>query len=266
LAQSLKPLGQVFVISPDREQSGVGTAITLHHPVRIMEWPSPVKDVTAYAVEGTPSDCTIVALESLIGKRIDVFFSGINEGANLGDDVFVSGTVAAAWQAYFRGIPAIAMSVAALRDLKYEVATQLAKVIAIKVAEGALPKPLFLNINVPNLPIKNVQGIEITRLGGQGFLDIVSEGNDGRRKWYWIARSRPTPNVEEGTDIWAVRNARVSITPFNSHLTEPQHIETLNELKESFLEPLRPKGLASRPAPPPRPFPPPRPSEDNMGG
>ena len=265
LAEALEPLGQVVAIAPDREQSGIGTALTLHHPVRVLEVASPLKSVTAYSVEGTPSDAVILALESFVGRKVDLLVSGINEGANLGDDIFVSGTVGAAWQAYFRGVPSIAVSVTALHNVRFEVATEIVRMMAIKIGEDSLPKPLFLNINVPNLPLRQIQGIEVTQLGRRGFMDIVSEGTDGRRRWYWIARSRPTVQLEEGTDIWATRSARVSITPLQANLTAVDHIAPLSALAHSFLQSFQERGLASEPAPPRNPI---RadPTVDNLGG
>ncbi len=265
MAEALEPLGQIVAIAPDREQSGIGTALTLHQPVRVTEWASPLKGVTAYAIEGTPSDGVILALESLVGRKIDLLVSGINEGANFGDDIFVSGTVGAAWQGFFRGVPSMAVSVAALHNVHHEVAAEITRMLAVKVGEDSLPKPLFLNVNVPNLPLKQIQGIEVTELGKRGFMDIVSEGNDGRRRWYWIARSRPTTQQVQGTDIWAVRNARISITPLHANLTAYYQVDSLKSLRDSFIESLHQQGLGSEPAPPRNP---PRadPTQENLGG
>ena len=117
--QALREVGDVVVAAPDREQSGVGTAITLNNPVHVREVMPLIEGVRAYAVEGTPADSTILGVESLVGEKIDLVVSGINPGANMGNDVFISGTVGAALQAFFRGIPAIAVSVTALKDVHF---------------------------------------------------------------------------------------------------------------------------------------------------
>ena len=178
------------MVAPDREQSGVGTAITLAQPLRVTEIPPHVEGVPTYAVEGTPSDSAIVALQTLIEEPVDLVVSGINKGANMGNDVFISGTMGAALQAHFRGIPAIAISVAALRDIHFDAAAQVARLLAQNVADGTLTAPLLLNVNLPNLPPERIRGVSLTRLGRRTYMDVVNEGDDGRRKYYWIARGQ----------------------------------------------------------------------------
>ncbi len=216
---ALRDVADVTVVAPDREQSGVGTAVTLAQPLRVVEFPPYVEGIPAYAVEGTPADSAIVALQTIVQEPVDLVVSGINKGANMGNDVFISGTMGAALQAHFRGIPAIAISVAALRDVEFEAAARVARLLAEAVAEGRLSAPLLLNVNLPNVPAERIRGVSLTRLGRRTYMDVVNEGDDGRRKYYWIARERPGWTLERGLDVWAVRRRRISITPIDTDLT-----------------------------------------------
>lgn len=240
LAESLSEAGEVTIVAPDREQSGVGSSITMHHPVRITEVRSQVNGIKTYAVEGTPSDSVIVALNHLLDGDVDLVVSGINEGANLGNDVFVSGTVGAAFQGYFRGIPSFAISITALKELQLDVASRLAALLAVKLAEGALPRDLLLNINLPNLPMEEIKGIEITRLGRKSYTETIREGEDGKRKYYWIVRGKPAGEAFEGTDIWAVRNQRISITPLHTDITSHKGMALLGGVASDLLKVLQP--------------------------
>ena len=214
LAESLCDLGQVVVVAPDRDQSGIGTARTILEVVRVHEAVSRIEGVPAYAVQGTPADCVILATETLSAEPFDMVVSGINAGANMGLDVFDSGTVGAALQGYFRGKPSIAVSVASLTDVLYDVAAEVARGLAEAIAANeGLREPLVFNVNVPNVESGQIEGAEITRLGPKAYLEGVEQGHDGRRTHYWIRHNRPTGiNAIAGTDIWAVRNNRVSIT------------------------------------------------------
>ena len=217
LAESLRELGQVIVVAPDRDQSGIGTARTLLEVVRVHEAASRVEGVPAYAVQGTPADCVILATETLSPEPFDLVISGINAGANLGLDVFDSGTVGGALQGYFRGKPSIAVSVASLTDVLYDVAAEVALGLAEAIAKKeSLREPMVFNVNVPNVERGQIEGAEITRLGPKAYLEGVEQGHDGRRTHYWIRHNQPTgEDAGEGTDIWAVRNNRISITPFD---------------------------------------------------
>lgn len=217
LVKELQSIGTIMVVAPDREQSGVGTSVTLHRPVRVHPVQPLVTGIKAYAVQGTPTDGVIIAVRWLIKDSIDLVISGINEGANLGNDVFISGTVGAALQGYFYGIPSVALSIAAFEDFYFDGATKLAKLLAVKVKAGVLPERLMLNINVPNLPLEKIEGLEITRLGERAYSDLVEHGHNGRREYYWIRRGEPQWYINQGTDIWALRQNRISITPlFNN--------------------------------------------------
>ena len=238
LVAALKEAGQVVVVAPDREQSAVGSSVTLHQPLRAREIDPPVSGVKSYSVEGTPADSVILALKNLVDSEIDLVVSGINEGANLGDDVLISGTVGAALQGYLNSIPSIAVSVGALEDVHFDPAARLAVVLARLVAKGALPKRMLLNVNLPNLPLSQIKGIELTHLGRRSYGDMIQEGHDGKRKYYWIVRGKPEWKPEEGTDIWAVLNDKISITPLHAVATSSRVLSILKELSPTILREL----------------------------
>jgi len=236
--EALRDVAEVVVVAPDREQSGVGTAITLSQPIRATKVVPRVSGIDTYAVEGTPSDSAIVALESLIEGPVDLVVSGINQGANMGNDVFISGTMGAALQGFFRDIPAIAISVAALRDVHFAPAAQMVRLLAQAVADGRLLPPLLLNVNLPNVPVEKIKGVSLTHLGRRTYMDVIKEGDDGRRKYYWITRERPGWVLEKGLDVWAVRRRRISITPLHTDLTSnvvPSGIRDITrEIRRTF--------------------------------
>jgi 5'-nucleotidase len=238
-AKALRPLGQVLVCAPDRDRSGIGAALTLRAPIRVTLVPSLVEGVEAYAVEGTPADAVIIATEVLWKNPPDLLVSGVNQGANLGEDILLSGTVGGALQGWLRGIPSIAISLCTLNDFIFTPAALLLRLLAQQIGEGALPRPLFLNINLPNLPLEQLEGVEITRMGKGGYAAVVREEGDGWRKWYWISRSRPNWEEVVGTDIWAVRHRRVSITPLSTDLTAHPLLPTLEALAGALREGLR---------------------------
>ena len=230
LAESLKSVGEVVVVAPDREQSGVGCSVTLHQAVRSTPVASLVDGVDTYAVEGTPGDSVILATSTLVKEPIDLVVSGINSGSNLGNDVLVSGTVGAAFHGYFRRIPSIALSVISLTDIYLDAASRLASLLALRVKEGILPKEILLNVNLPNKPIDEIKGVLVTRLSGNSYSEVVEEGKDIRRRYYWINRARPVWQMEEGTDVWAVQNDYISVTPIHSNLTDHSQLPQLEKL------------------------------------
>ena len=212
-ARTLKNAGDVFVVAPDRDQSGIGTAMTLLDVLRVNDEAPLVEGVTAVSVQGTPADCVILATEALYDEPFDLLVSGINQGANLGHDILLSGTVGAALQGYLRGVPSIAMSIASLTDLKYEAAAETARALAESISANGLEGPLLINVNLPNVTPAELKGVEMTTLGESAFMPSVQKEGDARRSHYWIKQNRPnTKPPAEGTDVWAVRNGRVSIT------------------------------------------------------
>ncbi|MEK7848188.1 MAG: 5'/3'-nucleotidase SurE, partial [Chloroflexota bacterium] len=224
LVRSLREVAEVVVVAPDREQSGVGTSISLHNPLRVTRPHPPVEGVETYAVEGTPGDAAILALGHLVKGGVDLVVAGINEGANLGNDVYISGTVGAAFQGWFYGLPSVALSVAALQDVKFEAAARLAPLLAGLFAKEKLPRNLLLNVTLPNLSLYDIQGIEVTRLARRSYADVVQEGWDGKRQYYWIVRGKAEWQDEPGTDVRAIRMGRISLTPLTSN--NPQLLST----------------------------------------
>ena len=239
-ARALCQVGDVFVVAPDRQQSGVGSSLTLHSPLRVREVPAQIylagdsydalNSVTAYAVEGTPGDSCVLALESIVGA-VDLVVSGINPGSNLGWDVMVSGTVGGALQGYVRGFPTVAISVGAVQDPHLEVAAQLLQHLGQRVRDDPPATCFFLNINVPNLALEQISGIQVTRLGDRSYGETVRQESVGPDKRYWIARNRPIPgNPHQDTDIWALKNSWISVTPLRpsmGSLEEMGEIELL---------------------------------------
>jgi len=203
LVKELKSIAQVIVVAPDREQSAIGTAVTLCQPLRIQRVKPMVPDVETYSVEGTPADSVILALGKLVRNKIDLVVSGINQGPNLGDDVLISGTVGAALQGYLRGFSALAISIGSVDSPYLDNAAKLAALLAKKIDANALPSSIFLNVNLPNLPLAKVKGIKITQLASGSHTDTVEEGHDGKRTYYWLVRQKINKSTNERTDIWA---------------------------------------------------------------
>ena len=218
LARELKQLARVVVVAPDREQSGLGTAVTLHQPLRVQKVRPLVPEVEAYSVEGTPADSVILALGKLLKSQIDLVVSGINSGPNLGDDVLISGTVGAALQGYLRGFPALAISIASVDNLYLDNAARLAALLVRKLANSSLPSDIFLNVNLPGLSLEKIKGIKITKLASKSHIDTVEEGHNGRKAYYWLVRQQINKDADRKTDIWAIEKGNISITPLHTDL------------------------------------------------
>ncbi len=216
LVKELKSIAPVVVVAPDREQSAIGTAVTMYQPLRVHRVKSVVAEVDTYAVAGTPSDCVILGLSMLARNKIDMVVSGINHGPNLGDDVLISGTVAAALQGYLRGLHTLAISAVDSRWL--DTAARLAALLSKWISTNSLPGKVFLNVNVPDLPPAEIKGVKITRLASGTHTDVVRERNDGKRKYYWLVRHKTDKVADNQTDVWAVEQSNISITPLHADL------------------------------------------------
>jgi len=221
LVKELKSLAQVVVVAPDREQSGTGTAVTLRQPLRIQRVKPLVPEVEAYSVGGTPADSVILALGKLIENKIDLVVSGINQGPNLGEDVLISGTVGAALQGYLRGFPSLAISVATVDSQCLDNAAKFAALLAKKVEANFLPTNILLNVNLPNLPLAEIKGVKIARLASKSHANTVEERMDGAGEYYWVMREKIAKNTDGKTDIWAIEQGNIAITPL--------HIDLLND-------------------------------------
>lgn len=224
LAEQLQTLGRVAVVAPDRERSAVGHALTLHSPLRAEEIG---KD--RWAVSGTPTDAVILGICTLLQEKPDLVISGINKGGNMGDDLTYSGTVAAAMEATLMGVPAIAISLAA-QNFKYDdfaEAAGVARRLATTVLEHGLPADTFLNINVPD---RKPLGIRVTRQGKRIYEDAVIENRDPRgRAYYWIGAGALDFQDLAGTDLNAVHNGYVSVTPLHLDLTNYAAMDRLRQ-------------------------------------
>jgi 5'-nucleotidase len=238
LVKELKNIARVVVVAPDREQSAVGTAVTLWQPLRVRKVNPTVPEVEAYAVEGTPSDSVMLAFGSLVKDKLDLVISGINQGLNLGDDVHISGTVSAALQGYLHGLPSLAISIARGDKLHLDSAAKFAARLAPRIITSSLPSPIFLNINLPNLPLAEIGRAQITRLTHDSHINTIEEGHDGKREYYWLVRQRRNHIAEPNTDVWAIEKGNISVTPLLTDQTsdlsailESLCSELLQELK-----------------------------------
>ena len=230
LVRELKNIAEVTVAAPDREQSAIGTAVTLRQPLRMQKIKPMVPEVEAYSIDGTPSDSVILALGKLVKDEIDMVISGINHGLNLGEDVHISGTVGAALQGYFRGCPAMAISAPYGNEQSLDAAARVATILAEKIATISLPTKIFLNVNTPGPIRSEIAGVKITRLARESHLNTVEEGNHGQQKYYWLVRQRISEATDNGTDIQAVEQGYISVTPlYFSHVEKPPH-HILNNL------------------------------------
>ena len=220
LEKALAGLGEVHVVAPLTEQSGTSRAITLRRPLRYES-----KGMRRYAVDGTPADTVMMAVSQILDFRPDLAIAGINSGPNLGENIYYSGTVAAAAEAAKYGIPAIALSVNARQDIDYEPVAAFAVRIAAKVIEDGLPNGVALNVNVPH---PWTGGIEITRQSQKISRNLMVETADPHgRPYYWMHEEVPLHDAEPGTDYAAIRDGHVSITPIRFDHTEEALLEPL---------------------------------------
>ena len=238
LADGLRDAGhEVLVVAPDRDRSGASNSLTLDMPLRVV----PVGD-TVWRVHGTPTDCVHVAITGMLELEPDIVVSGINNSANLGDDVIYSGTVAAAMEGRFLGLPAVAMSLVT-RDHKgahYDTAARAAVEIVARLAADPLPADTILNVNVPDLPWDEVDGFEVTRLGNRHRAEPCVPLEDPRgRTWWWIGGAGPEQDAGPGTDFHAVRTRHISITPIHVDLTRYQALEQVSSWVSSLEADLR---------------------------
>ncbi len=224
LAQGLREAGHdVLVVAPDRDRSGASNSLTLDSPVRVVQ----VDDRT-WRVHGTPTDCVHVAITGMLEQEPDIVVSGINNTANLGDDVIYSGTVAAAMEGRFLGLPAIAMSLATTdhRGEHYQTAARAAVEIIARLKTDPLPADTILNVNVPDIAWEDVSGFQVARLGNRHRAEPCTSQEDPRgRTWWWIGAAGAAQDAGPGTDFHAVRTGNISITPINVDLTRYQALE-----------------------------------------
>lgn len=215
LAEALDAVGDVWVYAPDRQQSAVGHGVSLHRPLRV----TPFKE-RWYMVDGTPTDCVMLAVRDLLGMRPDLVVSGINPGANLGDDVTYSGTVAGAYEGMLLGVASFAISDVSYTPIHMETAGQVAVKMAQYVLTNGMPADITFSVNVPDVPYEELQGVAFTRMGRRHYQDEIVHRLDPRGgSYYWIGGGEPAHIKEAGTDFEAIENKRVSITPLHRDMT-----------------------------------------------
>jgi 5'-nucleotidase len=220
LERALAPLGEVYVCAPHSEQSGASRGITLRRPLRFYE-----VGERRFSVDGTPADSVMVALCVLLDFHPDLILSGINNGPNLGENVFYSGTVAGAAEGAKHGIPSIAVSVTERDNLDFVPAAEFAAQLARRVSENGLPPGVALNVNVPH---PRYDGVEVTRQCRKISRNVMVEGRDPRgRPYYWMDEQIPLENAEPGSDYAAVREGRISVTPLRFDNTADDLIDGL---------------------------------------
>lgn len=230
LVVALREVGEVGVVAPDHNWSAAGLTKTMHKPLRISKARLP-DGSTAYTTNGAPSDCVALALLGILPQPPDLVISGINLGANMADDILYSGTVAAAMEGVISGIPSLAISLDTFEgEADFIYAAQFTARLACQMEGRGLPSGSLLNVNVPYLPPVKIAGVEITRLGKRLYQDDLIERRDPwGRSYYWIGGERPGGVMEEGTDIWALANKRISITPLQLDMTDHSLIAELKE-------------------------------------
>jgi 5'-nucleotidase len=170
-----------------------------------------------------------------LAQDAELVIAGVNEGANVGDDVFISGTVGAALHGYLRGLSALAISVTALHSIHYRPTAHIAAHLVAAFADGSLPQHTLLNVNVPDLPAHEIKGVVLARRAHRRYDDLIQEAKDDRGKtFYWIVRQRPLGEVEDGTDIWAIRNGNVSIVSLQSDMISSKDSPQLQALRDTL--------------------------------
>lgn len=225
LAKALSTVAEVCIVAPDRDRSGASNSLTLDGPLRVQKIAENV-----YCVNGTPTDCVHLAVTGLLDREPDMVISGVNAGANMGDDVIYSGTVAAAMEGRFLGFPAMAISLIDQGRFHYETACHVVLRLLDHLKREPLPADSILNINVPDVPIEHLAGISVVRLGQRHKSEPVVKSVDPRgRLIYWVGPAGPEQDAGQGTDFYAVKQNRASITPIQVDLTRYRSLPELTE-------------------------------------
>jgi 5'-nucleotidase len=230
LKAAIMPLGDVTVVAPDRNRSGASNSLTLDVPVRAARY-----EPDAYYVNGTPTDCVHLAVSGLFDFEHDIVVSGVNDGANLGDDTLYSGTVAAAIEGRFLGLPAIAVSLCVDQGSprNFAGAANVAARLVKRLVQAPLQEPVILNVNVPDLPDAELRGIKVTRLGSRHRSKPIVPAKDPRgRNVYWVGSAGEGQDAGPGTDFHAVAEGYASITPLQIDLTRHTALRELQRWLE----------------------------------
>lgn len=224
LYETLSDIAEVTVVAPDRNKSGASNSLTLNRPLRCTKLENGF-----YSVDGTPTDCVHLAITGLLDFDPDMVISGINAGYNLGDDVLYSGTVAAAMEGRFMGYPAIALSQGAENPIYYNETAKFAKMLVEFSMKNKIANDTILNINIPDKPLKDLHGFEVTRCGNRHKAEPVMKSKDPRgREVYWVGPAGMESDAGVGTDFHAVAANKISITPIKVNMTAHDKIDAVN--------------------------------------
>jgi 5'-nucleotidase len=215
LAEALSRIADIVVVAPERDRSGASNSLTLDRPLIVRK-----SHLGFHYVNGTPTDCVHLAVTGLLDALPDMVVSGINHGANMGDDTIYSGTVAAATEGFLLGIPSIAMSLARRADGHYATAARIAAELVQRYLRSPIEQPMLLNVNVPDVPYERLHGMRVTRLGRRHKAEgVVKTTNPRGETVYWIGAAGDAADAGDGTDFNAVANDYVSVTPLQIDLT-----------------------------------------------
>ena len=223
LAEHLARVADVVVVAPERDRSGASNSLTLDRPLNLRQASNGF-----YYVNGTPTDCVHLAVTGMLDYQPDMVVSGINSGANMGDDTIYSGTVAAATEGFLLGIPSIAVSLTGKELLHYETAAKVAAQLVQRFSGKTHSLPWLLNVNVPDVPYEQLQGMEVTRLGKRHKAEpVVKASNPHGETVYWVGAAGKAQDAGEGTDFFAVAQQRVSLTPLQIDLTQYSQMDAV---------------------------------------
>ena len=214
-------LGEVVVFAPERDRSGASNSLTLSRPLTVRKAPNGF-----HFVDGTPTDCVHVAVTGLLDGPPDLVVSGINDGANMGDDTIYSGTVAAATEGYLLGVPSMAFSLVDKGYAHLDTAMRVARELVVRQLADPWPEPVLLNVNIPSVPYEELKGFEVTRLGRRHHTEpVIPALNPRGETVYWIGKAGPVADNGEGTDFHATAQGKVSISPLQIDLTSTAQLE-----------------------------------------
>lgn len=223
LARTLADIADITVVAPERDRSGASNSLTLDRPLSLRRAPNGF-----YFVNGTPTDCVHLAVTGMLDELPDMVVSGINHGANMGDDTVYSGTVAAATEGHLLGVPAIAVSLVGKEASQFETAARVARDLVLRFQQAPLGQPALLNVNVPDVPYAELKGVAVTRLGKRHKAEPVVKARTPRNETvYWVGAAGAAQDAGEGTDFHAVAQGWASVTPLQIDLTHNQQLPEL---------------------------------------
>lgn len=221
LARALDDLAEITVVAPEQDRSGASNSLTLDRPLFLRQAANGF-----YYVNGTPTDCVHLAVTGMLEKRPDMVVSGINNGANMGDDTIYSGTVAAATEGFLLGVPSLAISLASHRGAHFETAARVARELVQRFMKEPMPQACLLNVNVPDIPYADLRGMGATRLGRRHKAEPVIKALSPRGETvYWVGPAGTAQDAGPGTDFYAVGEGQVSVTPLQIDLTQSSRLD-----------------------------------------